>query len=91
MSVRYWRADGTEITNPDDLEPEDLWGSVLMDKGRLRRAGVAVAYFQATWDPEYLNRFGVGDTISDVISPAMDLDPETEVSSLLLSAAEALE
>ncbi|MDE1821259.1 MAG: hypothetical protein KGJ23_08695 [Euryarchaeota archaeon] len=54
---------------------------------RLRMAGIRSAWFAFTWDPKYLERFGVGEVINEVVPVGCDLDP-WETASLVLSEAE---
>jgi len=53
----------------------------------LRLAGVACFYHEATWDPAYLSRFGVADTINEVIPFGEDPEPG-KFGFMLLSESE---
>lgn len=58
-------------------------------RGHIRRAGTALFYFDATWDQQYLSRFGTGDVISD-LAPLGQMEP-FELGSAFLSLAEELD
>lgn len=56
---------------------------------KLRRAGVAMAHFDRTWDSAYISRFDTGGTVNDVIPVGSDLEPD-QVAFILLTIGEEL-